>query len=57
MLENSIKTKATPKTTLFIMLFQLFFSHSAKATKLSFIGVDRVSFFFPLSPAASPDSK
>jgi hypothetical protein len=45
MAENSIKTKATPKTTLVIMLFELF---ALETTKLSFIGVVPDSFDVPL---------
>lgn len=46
-IENSIKTKATPKTTLAIMLLELFLL-SLEATKLSFIGVVRALFAVPL---------
>jgi hypothetical protein len=45
MIENSIKTKATPKTTLVFMLLQLF---ALETTKLSFIGVVRECFDVPL---------
>jgi hypothetical protein len=45
MKEHSIKTKATPKTTLVIMLLELF---ALETTKFSFIRVVSNSFDVPL---------